>query len=44
MKSGKATAETSIRADEMEIRRGGMLGVTALWIIVALLAVIAFKL
>jgi ubiquinone biosynthesis protein len=40
----EAAAEASIRADESEIRRGGALVVAALWIIVALLAVIAFKL
>jgi ubiquinone biosynthesis protein len=44
IEKGEAAAETSIRADEIEIHRGGVLGITALWLIVALLALIAFKL
>jgi ubiquinone biosynthesis protein len=44
VEKGEAAAETSIRADETEIRRGGVLAVTALWVIAALLAFIAFKL
>jgi ubiquinone biosynthesis protein len=44
IEKGEAAAEASIRADEREIREGGVLVVAALWIIVALLAIIAFKL
>jgi ubiquinone biosynthesis protein len=44
VEKGEAAAETSIRADETEIRRGGVLGIAALWVIAVLLAFIAFKL
>jgi ubiquinone biosynthesis protein len=44
IEKGEAAAETSIRADEAELRRGGVLGVGALWLIAILLLLIWFKL
>ena len=44
LEKGEAAAETSIRADEAELRRGGILGVAALWLIAILLLLIWFKL
>jgi len=44
VEKGEAAAEASIRADEEELRRGGVLGVAALWLIVILLVMIWFKL
>ncbi|HLH48663.1 MAG TPA: 2-polyprenylphenol 6-hydroxylase [Roseiarcus sp.] len=44
IEKGEAAAEASIRADEQELRRGGVFGVAALWAIAILLALIWFKL
>jgi ubiquinone biosynthesis protein len=43
IEKGEAAAEASIRADEKELRRGGILGVAALWLIALLLLLIWFK-
>jgi len=44
IEKSEAAAEADIRVDEKEIREGGVLGIIALWLIVALLAFIAYKL